>query len=85
MKNSGVDSEEIFSAVLVTSTAYKLAEMNLSNVGKYIDLSELEKIEYPPVASVVLGYKREDVKHPINGFGVLIPRKEGFRILGAIF
>ena len=85
LKNSGVDSEEIFSAVLVTSTAYKLAEMNLSNVGKYIDLSELEKIEYPPVASVVLGYKREDVKHPINGFGVLIPRKEGFRILGAIF
>jgi protoporphyrinogen/coproporphyrinogen III oxidase len=37
------------------------------------------------VASVVLGFRREDVPHPLNGFGMLIPAVEGFRILGTIF
>jgi len=37
------------------------------------------------VASVVLGFRREDVTHPCAGFGMLIPRVEGFNILGAIF
>ncbi len=84
LKNSSFDMET-FSGVLITSTAYKISEMKLSDGNERLDLSELKNIEYPPVASVVLGYKREDVKHPVNGFGVLIPRKEGFRILGAIF
>jgi oxygen-dependent protoporphyrinogen oxidase len=83
LKNSSFDMET-FSGVLITSTAYKISEMKLSDGNERLDLSELKNIEYPPVASVVLGYKREDVKHPVNGFGVLIPRKEGFRILGAI-
>jgi len=37
------------------------------------------------VASVVLGFRREDVAHPCGGFGMLIPKVEGFRILGTIF
>jgi oxygen-dependent protoporphyrinogen oxidase len=37
------------------------------------------------VASVVLGFRREEVEHPCNGFGMLIPRVEGFNILGTIF
>mgnify|MGYP002261510971 CR=1 FL=1 len=49
------------------------------------DLSPLAQIRYPPVASVVLGFRREDVTHPCCGFGMLIPKIEGFRILGTIF
>jgi oxygen-dependent protoporphyrinogen oxidase len=37
------------------------------------------------VASVVLGFRRADVAHPLDGFGMLIPEKEGFAILGALF
>jgi oxygen-dependent protoporphyrinogen oxidase len=37
------------------------------------------------VASVVLGFRRKDVKHPCEGYGMLIPKVEGFKILGAIF
>ncbi len=50
-----------------------------------LDLSAFSEIRHPPVASVVLGFRREDVAHPCNGFGMLIPRVEGFKILGTIF
>ena len=48
-------------------------------------LATFGEIRYPPVASVVLGFRREDVAHPCEGFGMLIPRVEGFKILGTIF
>src|SRR5208282_2814919 len=50
-----------------------------------IDFSPFSEIRYPPVASVVLGFRREDVAHPCQGFGMLIPKVGGFNILGTIF
>jgi oxygen-dependent protoporphyrinogen oxidase len=50
-----------------------------------LDLTQFSEIRYPPVASVVLGFRREDVAHPCEGFGMLIPKVEGFKILGTIF
>ena len=43
------------------------------------------EISYPPVSAVVMGFRREDVAHSCNGFGMLIPKIEGFKILGTIF
>jgi oxygen-dependent protoporphyrinogen oxidase len=40
---------------------------------------------YPPVTSVVSAYRREDVAHPLDGFGFLVPEKEKRKILGTIF
>jgi oxygen-dependent protoporphyrinogen oxidase len=37
------------------------------------------------VAAVALGYARADVRHPLNGFGFLVPRREGVRLLGSIW
>ncbi len=45
----------------------------------------LEAIPYAPVASAVLGFRRRDVDHALDGFGFLIPRREGVRTLGALF
>jgi oxygen-dependent protoporphyrinogen oxidase len=83
------------SAVLYAGTAFRLAELHVElgapNSGSALqssgrlDLSAFSEIRYPPVASVVLGFRREDVAHPCNGFGMLIPRVEGFKILGTIF
>jgi oxygen-dependent protoporphyrinogen oxidase len=53
--------------------------------GGLFDFSLFSEIRYPPVASVVLGFRREDVTHPCQGFGMLIPKIEGFKILGTIF
>jgi oxygen-dependent protoporphyrinogen oxidase len=53
--------------------------------GNFMSLDAFSEIRYPPVASVVLGFRREDVAHPCEGFGMLIPKIEGFKILGTIF
>lgn len=44
-----------------------------------------EQIEYPPVTVIALGFKREQIKHPLDGFGVLIPQCERYSILGTLF
>lgn len=69
-------------AVLYTAPAHKLPESRLAS-GLKPDL--LTEIYYPPVASVVLGFRRDQVGHPLDGFGMLIPEVEGFRILGTLF
>ena len=50
-----------------------------------VRLDAVPRLEYPPVTTLVLGYRREQVAHALDGFGMLIPLKERRRILGAIF
>jgi oxygen-dependent protoporphyrinogen oxidase len=45
----------------------------------------LAQIEYAPVAVVSLGYRRADVGHSLDGFGFLVPRSAGLRILGTVW
>jgi oxygen-dependent protoporphyrinogen oxidase len=93
--------EAEFGAVIYCGTAYRLAELTIKGGAGSplpasgapgaarpttpIDLSLFSEIRYPPVASVVLGFRCEDVEHACQGFGMLIPKVEGFRILGTIF
>jgi protoporphyrinogen/coproporphyrinogen III oxidase len=71
------------SAVIYAGTAYQLAGLQIGTFGDL--LSPFSEVRHPPVASVVLGFRREDVAHPCRGFGALIPKVEGFKILGTIF
>jgi len=48
-------------------------------------LYDLPEIPYPALASLVLGFKRDHIQHPLNGFGMLIPEKEHKNILGVLF
>jgi oxygen-dependent protoporphyrinogen oxidase len=48
-------------------------------------LGFLERIEYPPVSIVALGFRRADIGHPLDGFGMLVPSAEKRQILGTIF
>ncbi|MBF0188835.1 MAG: protoporphyrinogen oxidase [Magnetococcales bacterium] len=45
----------------------------------------LGEIPYAPIVSMALGFERSAIRHTLNGFGFLIPRKEGIRTLGALF
>jgi oxygen-dependent protoporphyrinogen oxidase len=45
----------------------------------------LSEIEYAPVAVVSLGYRRSDVGHSLSGFGFLVPRSAGVKILGTVW
>ena len=71
-------------AVIYCGTAFRLAELKIESQTS-IDFSAFSEIRHPPVASVVLSFRREDVAHPLDGFGMLIPKIEKFKILGTIF
>ena len=72
------------SAVIYCGTAHRLAKLKVEAQSP-LNFPAFSEISYPPVASVVLGFRREDVTHPCAGFGMLIPKIEGFKILGTIF
>ena len=80
--SSGGQAE--YGGVIFCGTAPKLASLQIEAAGSP-SLAPLSEVRYPPVASVVLGFRREDVAHPCAGFGMLIPKIEGFKILGTIF
>ena len=73
------------SGVLLALPAFRLAEMQVICESEPVSLSMLGDIQYAPVVSVVLGFRREDVEHPLDGFGALNPEVEKLNSLGTIF
>jgi protoporphyrinogen/coproporphyrinogen III oxidase len=45
----------------------------------------LSSLYYPPVISIFVGAKREDIGHKLDGFGFLVPSKEKRKILGCLW
>ena len=86
VRSSSADTlfEEHFDRVLFTAPAHTLAAFSL-RTDRPIDTSVGSQISYPPIAAVSLGFRREDVSHPLDGFGVLIPSIERRFSLGTIF
>lgn len=41
--------------------------------------------QYTGVASVSVGFRQSDIRHPIDGFGMLVPAKERRNLLGVLF
>ncbi len=81
------NSDSSFDAVIYCGTAHRLADLEIVNGNEKPNISTAicVEISHPPVASVVLGFRREDVTHPCAGFGMLIPKIAGHKILGTIF
>lgn len=85
-RKDGQESDERHDAVLLTGNAHTLPQLRLSVPGGALpSLAPLGTIPHPPVTSVVVGFRRDQVTHPCHGFGLLIPHREGFGILGTIF
>lgn len=75
---------ENFDAVIAALPAPALAQLRFGTLGER-PLASLDAIEHPPVASLFLGYRRQQVAHPLDGFGMLVPEVEGRTILGVLF
>jgi oxygen-dependent protoporphyrinogen oxidase len=59
-----------------------------SRLTRYIDpalASLLGEIPYASSATVSFGYRRVDVPHPLDGFGIVVPRTEGRSLLACTF
>lgn len=70
-------------AVVMATPAFVTAEI-LHAVSESL-AGVLNSIEYPPLASVCLGYDQAAIPRPIDGFGFLIPRRQGLRLLGCLW
>jgi oxygen-dependent protoporphyrinogen oxidase len=75
---------ELFDAVVYAAPAHSLDEIDLDLVAAE-RLATLSSILHPPVAVLGLGFRREQVTHPLDGFGFLTPEVERRRVLGVIF
>ena len=70
-------------AVVLAAPAFETSEIvreidtNLS--------STLSDIYYPSISVVCLGYKRNRISNSLDGFGFLIPSREGRKILGTLW
>ncbi len=75
---------ELFDAVVYAAPAHSLDEIDLDLAGAE-RLSTLSSIFHPPVAVIALGFRRDQLSHPLDGFGFLTPEVERKRVLGVVF
>ena len=82
-KVTTADHEYIFDKVVSCLPAYVLKEVLKTDDQKLEN--SLSEINYSPMLSTQLVFKKEDLNLPENGFGFLVLRKENIRLLGAIW
>ena len=84
VKPDGAASETCaFDAALSTVPLHRFAALDFD---AHLDLSPLTRVMYPPVSVVAMGFRRDDVKYLLDGFGMLVPEVEDtYHILGTIF
>lgn len=78
---------DVFDAVILALPPHALSRLGFKTETDEDDpaLQVLSEVTHPPVASVSLGFRREQIKHPLDGFGVLFPEKEQRKTLGTLF
>ncbi len=75
---------ENFAAVIAALPASALAQLRFGTLGER-PLASLDLIDHPPVSSLFLGYRRDQIAHPLDGFGLLVPEVEKRHVLGVLF
>jgi protoporphyrinogen/coproporphyrinogen III oxidase len=74
---------ETFDAIVLALPTYCVAELIGGFAPKAAEL--LNRIEYASTAIVVSGHKLDDVRHPLDAFGLVVPMIERRRILAVSF
>jgi len=83
-EGEGEPQEDIFQRLVLTNPAYILPDLPFPQP-LLEQLTPLEEIHYPPIACVAFGFRRDQIKHALDGFGMLIPSVEDKNLLGTIF
>lgn len=69
--------------VVLATPAPEAAELLRSLESEAAEI--LASLEYAPLAVAHLGVDRGATREPVRGFGLLVPRAEGLRLLGCLF
>jgi len=84
--DTGKGSKKTIKSRTLIVTAPSHVCCNIDGLNELVpEAKELEKINYPPVASVTVAYPNDAFKEPLVGFGHLIPRAMKVRTLGTIW
>lgn len=81
---AGETRTDSFDAVVLALPAGGLAQLGFGASGER-PLAALEHQPHPPVSSLFLGFRREQIAHPLDGFGALVPAVEHRSFLGVLF
>jgi protoporphyrinogen/coproporphyrinogen III oxidase len=73
-----------FEAVALALPASGLAQLVFGTLGER-PLASLDHQPHPPVSSLFLGFKRDQISHALDGFGALVPAREQRTLLGVLF
>lgn len=78
----------VVDAVIMTAPLSNVKDMKIRNRGNPFPLDFLPEVTYLPLSVIITTFKRENVKRPLEGFGVLVPSNEqrhGLKTLGTLF
>jgi protoporphyrinogen/coproporphyrinogen III oxidase len=83
LTRNGHRETHLASAVILAAPVNAVSEILKGVSDKFA--APFAHIEYAPLAVVAAGYRRDQVRHSGNGFGFLVPRSEGLRVLGTVW
>jgi len=81
----GKEEQNTFDKVICTLPAHKLTQIEWIGLKRTEFIEDLAKSTHFPLALVFHGYEKQSIKHPLNGFGFLVPEIENRQILGTLF
>ncbi|MFQ5735618.1 MAG: protoporphyrinogen oxidase [Thermodesulfobacteriota bacterium] len=68
-------------AVIIAAPAYAASKL-LKGVDPWVS-DRLATIPYVSTATVSIAFRKKDIKHPLNGFGFVVPKTENRKIMAA--
>jgi oxygen-dependent protoporphyrinogen oxidase len=82
--SAAYQASELYDGVIYAAPAHCADDVELAFDGGD-RLKTITSITHPPVAVLALGFRREDVAHRLDGFGLLVPEVERRNVLGVVF
>ena len=77
--------EQVFDEVICTLPSHALKKIKWNSLNDDHLIEVLAQATHPPLTLTFLGYNRNQISHPLDGFGFLIPEVENRQILGTLF
>lgn len=84
LKLPEITNEFHIDRVVYAGTMWHLNDIQFQDMPGLPD-ALISDMTYAPVVTLTLGFKKDHIRHPLDGFGILIPEVEHFNILGCLF
>ncbi|HYW50787.1 MAG TPA: protoporphyrinogen oxidase, partial [Gemmatimonadaceae bacterium] len=77
--------EELHADLVISTLPLHAFEQVAMPTSVHAAVSQLVSLPYPAVTSLALGFRRSDVAHALDGFGMLVPSGERRTTMGVLF